>query len=110
MINFEWLRTFRTVYKTKSLSKAAELLRISQPTVSQQISTLEAHIGQKLFFRKSKGVIETDEGRILNTLVSGSIEVLEGIENLITKQDSKIRRSEERRVGKECRSRWSPYH
>ena len=23
---------------------------------------------------------------------------------------SKIRRSEERRVGKECRSRWSPYH
>ena len=22
----------------------------------------------------------------------------------------KIRRSEERRVGKECRSRWSPYH
>ncbi len=91
MINFEWLRTFRTVYKTKSLSKAAELLRISQPTVSQQISTLEAHIGQKLFVRKSKGVIETDEGRILNTLVSGSIEVLEGIENLITKEDSKIR-------------------
>jgi len=27
-----------------------------------------------------------------------------GIENII------INRSEERRVGKECRSRWSPYH
>ena len=25
-------------------------------------------------------------------------------------KDSKIERSEERRVGKECRSRWSPYH
>ena len=25
-------------------------------------------------------------------------------------EDSQIRRSEERRVGKECRSRWSPYH
>ena len=24
--------------------------------------------------------------------------------------DSKLQRSEERRVGKECRSRWSPYH
>ncbi len=91
MINLEWLRTFRTVYKTKSLSKAAELLRISQPTVSQQISTLEAHIGQKLFVRKSKGVIETDEGRILNTLIAGSIEELEGVENLITQEDSKIR-------------------
>ncbi|GBD90049.1 HTH-type transcriptional activator AllS [bacterium BMS3Abin04] len=91
MINLEWLRTFRTVYKTKSLSKAAELLRISQPTVSQQISTLEAHIGQKLFIRKSKGVIETDEGRILNTRIAGSIEELEGVEKLITQDDSKIR-------------------
>ena len=25
-------------------------------------------------------------------------------------EDQKERRSEERRVGKECRSRWSPYH
>lgn len=91
MINLEWLRTFRTVYKTKSLSKAAELLKISQPTISQHISTLEAHIGQKLFVRKSKGVIETDEGRILNTLIAGSIEELEGVENLITQEDSKIR-------------------
>ena len=27
-----------------------------------------------------------------------------------TESDSTIARSEERRVGKECRSRWSPYH
>lgn len=91
MINLEWLRTFRVVYKTKSLSKAAELLLISQPTVSQQISTLESHIGQKLFIRKSKGVIETDDGRILNTLISGSIEKLEEVENLISQKDSKIK-------------------
>lgn len=91
MINLEWIRTFRTVYKTKSLSKAAELLMISQPTVSQQLSTLESHIGQKLFIRKSKGVIETDEGRILNTLISGSIEKLEEVENLISQENSKIK-------------------
>ena len=28
----------------------------------------------------------------------------------LTSPDSKTTRSEERRVGKECRSRWSPYH
>ena len=28
----------------------------------------------------------------------------------LNRQRQKIRRSEERRVGKECRSRWSPYH
>lgn len=91
MLNLEWLRTFRAVYKTKSLSRAADLLMISQPTVSQQISVLESRIGQKLFIRKSKGVIETDMGRMLNTLVSGSIEVLEAIETSITKRDSKLK-------------------
>ena len=28
----------------------------------------------------------------------------------LSRQDGHLRRSEERRVGKECRSRWSPYH
>ena len=83
MINLEWLRTFRVVYKTKSLSKASELLYISQPTVSQHIRSLEGYLNKKLFVRKSKGVLETDEGKILNTMVSGTIESLEEIENKI---------------------------
>ena len=32
------------------------------------------------------------------------------LERLKDKEDAKNPRSEERRVGKECRSRWSPYH
>ena len=91
MLNLEWLRTFRTVYKTKSLSRAAELLMISQPTVSQQISNLESRVGQKLFIRKSKGVIETDLGRMLNTMISSSIESLEDAELSITQKDSKLK-------------------
>ena len=31
-------------------------------------------------------------------------------ENLLDNEKAIERRSEERRVGKECRSRWSPYH
>lgn len=91
MINLEWLRTFRAVYKTKSLSKAAEMLMVSQPTVSQQISALESRMGKKLFERKSKGVIETDVGRMLNTMISGSIEALEGVEHKIIKADSNLK-------------------
>lgn len=86
MINLEWLRTFRVVYKTKSLSKASELLFISQPTVSQHIRSLEGYLNKKLFVRKSKGVLETDEGKILNTMVSGAIESLEEIENKISQK------------------------
>ena len=88
MINLEWLRTFRAVYKTKSLSEAAALLKISQPTISQHIATLEAHIGQQLFIRKSKGVLETDQGKMLNTLISGPIESLEGVEVALLRKKS----------------------
>lgn len=88
MINLEWLRTFRTVYKTKSLSRASELLNISQPTVSQHINSLEHYIGQQLFTRKSKGVIETDEGKVVNTLISGSIESLEEAETILGQRHS----------------------
>lgn len=89
MVNLEWLRTFRAVYRTKSLSKASEMINISQPTVSQHIQALEAHIGKRLFKRRSKGVEETDDGRILNTLVSGSIESLEEVENVLEQRYSK---------------------
>jgi DNA-binding transcriptional LysR family regulator len=91
MINLEWLRTFRAVYRTKSLSQAADMLSISQPTISQQISTLEAHLGHKLFVRKSKGVLETDEGRMLNTMISGSIETLEEVEYQLQHKKSKLK-------------------
>lgn len=91
MINLEWLRTFRAVYKTKSLSKASELIHISQPTVSQHIATLESHLGQKLFLRKSKGVIETDEGRMLNNMLSGAMSTLEDIEHKILSKSSHLK-------------------
>ena len=38
------------------------------------------------------------------------IEYKEVEEPNLTENDILIKRSEERRVGKECRSRWSPYH
>ncbi len=92
MVNLEWFRSFRAVYKTKSLSKASELLMISQPTVSQHIAALENQMGQKLFTRKSKGVIETEEGKLLNTMVSGLLEQLEIVEDKITNSNSDVKK------------------
>ena len=39
-----------------------------------------------------------------------SIDELLGVVNEESAMEIEISRSEERRVGKECRSRWSPYH
>lgn len=81
MTNLEWYRTFKSVYKNGNFSLAAKELFISQPAVSQQISMLEAHVGYKLFIRKSKGVKPTDYAKLLNNLIIEALERLENVEN-----------------------------
>ena len=41
---------------------------------------------------------------------AGITDVIGGRSSVYERRISRARRSEERRVGKECRSRWSPYH
>ena len=53
-----------------------------------------------------------NDERNLETLPDGALGLipLESCKELGLKVDKYLVRSEERRVGKECRSRWSPYH
>lgn len=81
MVNLEWYRTFKSVYKNGNFSVAAKELFISQPAVSQQISMLEAHVGYKLFNRKSKGVEATEYAKLLNNLIIDALDRLENVEN-----------------------------
>jgi DNA-binding transcriptional LysR family regulator len=61
------LHVFFTVVQTGSLAKAAAVLRVSQPAVSQLIIDLEHAIGAKLFDRGARGVTPTIYGRTLLT-------------------------------------------
>ncbi|TDD99796.1 LysR family transcriptional regulator [Flavobacterium cellulosilyticum] len=81
MVNLEWYRTFKSVYKNANFSLAAKELFISQPAVSQQIAMLEAHVGYKLFNRKSKGVEPTEYAKLLNNLIIEALDRLENVEN-----------------------------
>ncbi|PXY40360.1 LysR family transcriptional regulator [Flavobacterium cheongpyeongense] len=81
MVNLEWYRTFKAVYKNGNFSIAAKELFMSQPAVSQQISMLEAHVGNKLFIRKSKGVEPTEYAKLLNNLIIDALDRLENVEN-----------------------------
>ena len=47
---------------------------------------------------------------LLETKNSGVVSVMENERIIVLRPDEIYMRSEERRVGKECRSRWSPYH
>ena len=55
-------------------------------------------------------VLLTDFGNLTDELKQYSIELVLLDINLPYENGYEVCRSEERRVGKECRSRWSPYH
>lgn len=56
---------FYTVANAGNISRAAKELYISQPAISKSIQKLEESLNCKLFSRSSRGVMLTDEGRLL---------------------------------------------
>ncbi len=48
------LRYFLTVVREESITKAADVLHITQPTLSRQLSQMEDDIGVKLFHRGTR--------------------------------------------------------
>ncbi|WP_330338939.1 LysR family transcriptional regulator [Streptomyces sp. NBC_00557] len=56
------LRTFVTVHRAGSFTRAAALLGLSQPAVTSQIRTLERQLGKPLFLRQARGVTPTTIG------------------------------------------------
>ena len=89
MISLEWYRTFKAVYKHQNYSKAAEELFMTQPTVSNQMKMLEAAVGHKLFTRRSKGVVPTENAKFLNNLIIESLDTLESAESIYSKSIKK---------------------
>ncbi|MEU6404160.1 LysR family transcriptional regulator [Streptomyces sp. NPDC046985] len=59
------LRTFVTVHRAGSFTRAAALLGLSQPAVTSQIRTLERQLGRPLFLRQARGVTPTSIGEEL---------------------------------------------
>jgi DNA-binding transcriptional LysR family regulator len=65
MLDIHQLEIFTKVAKLKSFSKAAQEMYLTQPTVSQHISSLENYLGIKLLDRLGKEVALTKAGEIL---------------------------------------------
>lgn len=81
--SLEYIKVFCYVVKMGSISAAAEVLSISQPAVSQSIKQLENVLDVKLFYRMSKGVKLTDEGKVFHEYaLRGYKEILAGEEKI----------------------------
>ena len=64
MLDFR-VETFLTVCETMNFTRAAELLHITQPAVSQHIHALEAQYGTRLFLYEGKQLRLTESGQML---------------------------------------------
>jgi LysR family nitrogen assimilation transcriptional regulator len=59
------LYSFVKIVDAGSISRAADILHIAQPALSQQLSLLESQFGQQLLIRSKRGVALTEAGRAL---------------------------------------------
>lgn len=80
MADIDLLRTFLTVHRTGTFTQAANELHLSQPTVSQHIKSLEAHVGRQLFTRvASRGAEPTAAANELAQAVAPHVDALEAV-------------------------------
>jgi LysR family transcriptional activator of nhaA len=64
-LNFHHLRYFWTVARKGGVHKAAEELRVSQPSISAQLKLLEDAFGEKLFRRNGRNLVLTEAGHVV---------------------------------------------
>ncbi len=74
------LKYFLAVAQEENMTKAAETLHTSQPNLSRQIAELEDSVGKKLFERRNRKVILTEEGMFLRKRAKEIIELAERTE------------------------------
>ena len=59
------MKYFLAVVREESITKASEVLHITQPTLSRQLAQLEEEVGVKLFDRGTRKIVVTDAGMLL---------------------------------------------
>ncbi len=62
-LNYHHLYYFRTIATEGGIAKAAEKLRLGQPTLSTQLKQLEVAVGKPLFDRRNRKMVLTEAGK-----------------------------------------------
>lgn len=79
-VSLDSYKVFCTVAKNNSLTKAAEILCITQPSVSMAISKLEKQLGCKLFTRTAKKITLTREGEVMYSYLNQAMSLIDAAE------------------------------
>lgn len=84
------LKYFLAVVREENITKAAEILHVTQPTLSRQLSKLEENLGVQLFLRGKKGITLTEEGLLLRRRAEEIVELADKAERELMEHEELI--------------------
>lgn len=84
------LRYFLTVAREEGINRAAEVLHITQPTLSRQMAQLEEEVGVTLFHRGARKITLTNEGILLRRRAEEILALVDRTEQELTEQDTLV--------------------
>ena len=90
MIETRLLRYFLAIAREQSITRAAESLFVSQPTLSRQMKELEDALGVQLFVRGKRQTLLTEEGVYLRARAQEMMQIMEKTEATLKNSGSVI--------------------
>ena len=84
------LRYFLTIVQEGGINRAANVLHITQPTLSRQLSQLEEEVGVKLFHRGARKITLTNEGILLRRRAEEILNLVDRTEKELTEQEELV--------------------
>lgn len=84
------LRYFLAVVREESITKASEMLHITQPTLSRQLSQMEEEIGVRLFDRGTRKIKLTNEGILLRRRAEEILQLVDKTERELVEQEEHV--------------------
>lgn len=84
------LRYFLAVVREQSITKASEVLHITQPTLSRQLAQLEEEAGVKLFDRGTRKITLTNEGLLLRRRAEEILQLVDKTEKELIEQEEQV--------------------
>ena len=84
------LRYFLTVVREESITKASEVLHITQPTLYRQLAQMEEELGVKLFDRGTRKIHLTNEGILLRRRAEEILQLADKTEKELAEQEDQV--------------------
>ena len=95
-MQFRQLRYFVKIVEAGSFSRAASVVHVAQPALSQQVAELEERLGVMLLQRSARGVLPTAAGEIFYKEASAILHQLDQLPSVV--------RSDTQRAGRDSKS------